>query len=134
MLKGMLMSKVYLKNKKSNITYVYECVSFWNKKTKRPDSSRTCIGKIDPETGNLIPSKRLTPEQAALRDPAITASAEIVGAPLIFLHLSQTVFSCIPDYVGLTALNYIFDLPRPNGLGYIILALQANSGSCFKTI
>jgi len=31
-------------------------------------------------------------------------------------------------YIGPTALNYIFDLPRPYGLGYIILALQANSG------
>jgi len=31
------------KNKKNNVTYVYECVSFWNKEKKRPDSNRTCI-------------------------------------------------------------------------------------------
>jgi len=45
------MSLVYLKNKKSNVTYVYECISFWNKEKKRPDSTRTCIGKLDPTSG-----------------------------------------------------------------------------------
>jgi hypothetical protein len=48
------MSLVYLKHKKSSVTYVYECKSFWNKERKRPDSKRTCIGKLHSTTGELI--------------------------------------------------------------------------------
>ena len=38
-----LMSRVYLKNKATGVTYVYECVSFWDKSKKKPASKRTCM-------------------------------------------------------------------------------------------
>jgi len=62
MLQGVDMSKVHLKNKRTGIVYVYECVSFWDKTKKKPASKRTCIGKLDSVTKEFIPSKRLHPE------------------------------------------------------------------------
>ena len=67
-------------NKKTGITYVYESVSYWDKKRKQPRNKKTCIGKLDPVTGEFISSKRLTPEQAAVRDPGVTAYVAILPA------------------------------------------------------
>lgn len=70
-------------NKKTGITYVYEATSVWDKQKKQPRNKQVCIGKLDPQTGEFVPSKRLNPEQAAARDPAVTARATIIGPSLI---------------------------------------------------
>lgn len=89
-------------NKKTNVTYVYESLSVWDKEKKQCRNKKTCIGKLDPN-GVFIPSKRLTVEQAAVRDPIVTASAQIVG-PLIVLdtvtkelRLEKLLKSCFPQ-------------------------------------
>lgn len=56
---GVPMSLVYVKNRKNGITYVYESAGYWDKERKQARNKRICIGKLDPETGELIPSKRL---------------------------------------------------------------------------
>lgn len=43
--------------KKSGITYVYESESYWDKEKKQPRNKRKLIGKIDPETGEIIPTR-----------------------------------------------------------------------------
>lgn len=73
------MSRVFLKNKSTGITYVYECLSFWDKAKKKPGSKRTCIGKLDPTTGELIPSKRLISPIEPMQ-PGQTATVRSVGA------------------------------------------------------
>lgn len=89
-------------NKKTGVTYVYEAVSVWNKELKQARNKQVCIGKIDPATGKIIPSKRLTPQQAALRDPAVTATAQIVGPAVVLNELSNStglaslLKSCFP--------------------------------------
>ena len=70
-------------NKKTGVTYVYEAVSFWDKKKNQPRNKQTCIGKLNPSTGKLIPSKRFSFEQKVLRNPIVTASAEVVGPSLV---------------------------------------------------
>ena len=73
------MSRVYLKNKATGVTYVYECVSFWDKSKKKPASKRTCIGKLDPITGELIPSKRFGSSVESIQTDQ-TATVKSVGA------------------------------------------------------
>ena len=51
------MSQVKVTNKKSGITYVYESESYWDKEKKQPGNKRKLIGKIDPETGEIIPTR-----------------------------------------------------------------------------
>lgn len=71
------------KNKNTGVTYVYEATSAWDKEKKQPRNRQVCIGKLDPDTGEFIPSKRLNPEQAAVRDPAVTADTKVVGPAVI---------------------------------------------------
>lgn len=51
------MSQVRVTNKKSGITYVYESESYWDKEKKQPRNKRKLIGKIDPETGEIVPTR-----------------------------------------------------------------------------
>ena len=43
-------------DKRTGITYVYESSSYWDKKKKQPRSKRTLIGKVDPKTGEVVPT------------------------------------------------------------------------------
>ena len=90
-------------NKKTGVTYVYEAVSVWSKELKQARNKQVCVGKIDPVTGEFIPSKRLNPTQAALRDPAVTASAQVIGPSFVLdaiaerISLKSIMKSAFPD-------------------------------------
>lgn len=43
-------------DKRSGITYVYDSKSYRDPETKKVRSKRTLIGKLDPETGEIIPT------------------------------------------------------------------------------
>ena len=43
-------------DKRSGITYVYESISYYDKEKKCSRAKRTLIGKLDPETGEIIPT------------------------------------------------------------------------------
>ena len=43
-------------DKRSGITYVYESTSYWDKEKQQPRSKRKLIGKLDPVSGNVIPT------------------------------------------------------------------------------
>ena len=45
-------------NKKTGITYVYETHSYWDKEKKQHRSDRKLIGKLDPETGEIVPTRK----------------------------------------------------------------------------
>jgi len=81
--------RVYQHNKKSGVTYVYEAVSTWDKDKKTPVNKQVCIGKLDKDTGEFIPSKRLLPVQAAVRDPEVAATVSVVGPSLILDHITS---------------------------------------------
>ena len=54
------MAIVRVHNKARNITYVYESVSYWDKELKQPRSHRKLIGRIDPATGEVVPTCKRT--------------------------------------------------------------------------
>ena len=43
-------------DKRSGITYVYDSRSYYDKEKKCSRAKRTLIGKLDPETGEIIPT------------------------------------------------------------------------------
>lgn len=99
-------------NKNTGVTYVYESVSYWDKEKKQPRNKKICIGRLDSK-GTFIPSTRLLPEQAAVRDPVVTASAEIVGPSIVLdaiteqLGLGTLLRSCFPhEYSQIQAMAY----------------------------
>ena len=50
------MATVKQLDKRSGITYVYESISYWDKEKRQPRSKRTLIGRLDPVTGNVVPT------------------------------------------------------------------------------
>lgn len=62
----MSISKSY--NKQNDTTYVYEVIeNYWDKDKKQPRSKRKLIGKIDPATGEVVPT---TPRKKIKEDNA----------------------------------------------------------------
>ena len=105
--------RVHHVNKTTGVTYVYESVSYWDKEKKQARNKQVCVGKLDPVTGELLLSKRLSTAQAVVRDAAITASAEIVGPSIVLdaineqLGLGTLLKSCFPqDYSQIQAMAY----------------------------
>ena len=76
-------------NKKTGVTYVYEVVAFWDKEKKQARNKQVCIGKLDPGTGEVIPSKRLTSQKALPPAPTVTAEAKVIGPSVILDHLTE---------------------------------------------
>ena len=73
------------KDKRTGVTYVYESESFWDKEKKQPRSKRTLIGKLDEETGEIIPTgksgrKKSESEKASPSEVnPITEQIELLG-------------------------------------------------------
>ena len=65
-------------NKRNNTYYVYESTSYWDASTKTPRNHRRLIGKIDPISGEVVPTgKRGRPRKTADEQQApIPAIAE----------------------------------------------------------
>ena len=94
-------------NKKTGVSYVYEYTPYWDKEKKQGRNKQVCIGKIDPVSGELVPSKRLashgTSQQAEALDSTTTASAQIVGPSLVLdslnesLGLEKILKACFPQ-------------------------------------
>jgi hypothetical protein len=55
------MSSLVYNKQKNGVTYVYENTSTWNKETKRCDTKRKCVGKLDPDTGEVVPTGKRGP-------------------------------------------------------------------------
>ena len=51
------MSIVFQMDKRTGIKYAYENEAYWDKEKKQSRSKRTLIGKVDPETGEIIPTR-----------------------------------------------------------------------------
>ena len=47
---------VYQTDKRSGITYAYQSISHWDKQKKQSRAKRTLIGRVDIETGEIIPT------------------------------------------------------------------------------
>ena len=50
------MAIIHQHDKRSNITYAYESHSYWDKEKKMTRAKRTLIGRVDPDTGEIIPT------------------------------------------------------------------------------
>ena len=44
-------------DKRTGITYAYETQYFWDKEKKQSRAKRICVGKVDPATGDIIPTR-----------------------------------------------------------------------------
>lgn len=65
-------------NKKTGVTYVYEVLeNHWDKEKGYPVSKRKLIGKIDPETGEIVPTRKRAPKPKPAEAPVETDSVPV---------------------------------------------------------
>ena len=64
----------YEQTGKNGITYVYEVESKWIPELKQPRSIKTCLGRINPETGELEPTgpRGRRPKKASSGDQPVS--------------------------------------------------------------
>ena len=72
-------------------TYVYNSVGYWDKQKKQTRHKRVCLGKKDPRTGELIPSKLYTPPRAC-RDYGVYYLLNTLAKNIGLTPLLQEVF------------------------------------------
>ncbi len=91
-------------DKRSGITYVYESVSYWDREKKQPRSKRTLIGRLDPDTGEVVPTdgrgKRRS--QKNLDNPAKRGPVPVVQTERLFFGATY-LFDQIGIVTGVSA-------------------------------
>ena len=63
------MSIIKQKDKRTGITYVYESESYWDKEKQQPRSNRKLIGKIDEQTGEVVPTDGRGKKRTEIKKP-----------------------------------------------------------------
>jgi hypothetical protein len=91
---------VFQTNKQTQITYAYESVSFWDKEKQQSRATRRCIGRVDPETNAIIPTRKKVKVEPP---PQSDTSRSFYGATYLFdaigekLGTTADLKKCFPD-------------------------------------
>ena len=98
------MSYVNQLDKRSGITYVYESISYWDKEKKQPRSKRKLVGRLDPETGDIIPTdgRGKRRNQKNLDNPAKRGPVPVTKTERLFYGATY-LFDQIGIETGITA-------------------------------
>lgn len=91
-------------DKRSGITYVYESVSYWDKEKKQPRSKRTLIGRLDPDTGEIVPTdgRGKRRNQKNIDAPISRGPVPVKQTERLFFGATY-LFDQIGDVTGVTA-------------------------------
>ena len=125
------MGVIYQTNKKTGITYAYDNKAYWDKKKQQSRAKRTLIGKMDPETGEIVPTrsyKRRTEEVDTLAVkpgpiPMMTVRRSFFGASYLFDQIGKhtgvaaDLKACLPDtHKQILSIVYYLILEENNSL------------------
>ena len=91
------MGIVYQTDKRSGITYAYENQSFWDPELKRSKSRRRLIGRVDPETKEIIP----TDGRCKKRSPSYTPEPDGYEMPKTVKDLKEEVRRLLKENAAL---------------------------------
>lgn len=120
---------VYQTNKKTGIIYAYESKSYWDKDKQQSRAKRICIGRLDPETKAIVPTRKrlslpLVKEKGKPGPvPVPVASRKFYGATNLFDQIgevtgvSRDLQACFPDhYRQILSIAYYLILEDRNPL------------------
>ena len=98
------MAMVKQLDKRSGITYIYESVSYWDREKKQPRSKRTLIGRLNPTTGEIVPTdgrgkRRVQKED----DPAVRKGPVPVARTNRLFFGATYLLDQIGEVTGLTS-------------------------------
>ena len=77
----LMVTIVYQTNKQTKITYAYESISCWDKEKQQSRAKRRCIGKVNSETKEIIPTRK---KDISVTVPATYTSRSFYGAKYLF--------------------------------------------------
>ncbi len=69
-MEDLIMAIITQYHKDTDTTYVYESISYWDPEKQQSRSKRKCIGKIDPVTGEIVPTGKRGRRKSAAPSPA----------------------------------------------------------------
>lgn len=90
---------VYQTNKKTGYTYAYESISYWDKKKQQSRAKRKCIGRVDPETKKVIPTRQW--KKPVIEDKPKPGPVPITHVGRSFYGATY-LFDCIGENTGVT--------------------------------
>ena len=90
-------------HKDTDTTYVYESESYWDEEKKQSRSKRRLIGKVDPVTGEIIPTGKRG--RKGKEKAKTTSSADLAAAEKKIGELSLELNSCKARVTDLSAEN-----------------------------
>ena len=118
------MAIVYQANKKTGVRYAYESVSYWDKDKQQSRAKRVCIGRVDPGTGEIIPTrKKKIPEGKTIKVPITRTARSFYGATYLFdrigegIGVTKDLMTCFPEsYLKILSIAYYLILEDKNPL------------------
>lgn len=125
------MGIIYQTNKKTGITYAYENESYWDKEKQQSRAKRKLLGKVDPATGEIVPTraykKRDQKTEAVSVKPGPVSMTKyqrsFFGATYLFDQIGKTIGitddlkACFPgEYKKLQSIAYFLILEESNSL------------------
>ena len=89
------MAVIFQTNKKTGITYAYQNEPYWDKEKQQSRAKRTLIGKVDPVTGEIIPTRSYK------KKPAPTSS-EVKPGPIPMTQVRRIFYGAgyLLDQIG----------------------------------
>ena len=98
------MAMVKQLDKRSGITYIYESASYWDREKKQPRSKRTLIGRLNPTTGEIVPTDGRGKRRAQKEDDPAVRKGPVPVARTNRLFFGATyLLDQIGEVTGLTA-------------------------------
>lgn len=119
---------VYQTNKKTGVVYAYKSVSYWDKVKKQSRAKRKCIGKVDPDTQKIIPTRKKKLFESSIKKkrgpiPVTRSARYFYGATYLFdrigeeIDVTQDLKRCFPDsYQHILSIAYYLILEDRNPL------------------
>lgn len=119
---------VYQTNKKTGVTYAYESISYWDKEKKFSRAKRKCIGRVDPETQKIVPTRKRTTSKAKVKAkpgpvPVTKIARSFYGTTYLFDQIGKDIGViddlkiCFPStYQQILSLAYYLILEDRNSL------------------
>ncbi|MEX2013266.1 MAG: IS1634 family transposase, partial [Candidatus Levyibacteriota bacterium] len=109
---------VYQTDKRTGITYAYQSISHWDKEKQQSRAKRTLIGRVDPVSGEIVPTrKRASTDVMTAKKhgpvPTTHLSRSFYGATYLFgaignnIGIIDDLKKCFPDrYKQLLSIAY----------------------------
>jgi hypothetical protein len=124
------MGVIYQTNKKTGITYAYSNEAYWDKEKQQSRAKRTLLGKVDPVTGEIMPTRSYKKKKENILVPAKRGPVPITkiqrsfhGASYLFDQIgnmtgvSADLRACFPDtYKQILSVAYYLILEENNSL------------------